>query len=139
MTATPFVAREHVRWGDVDLAGVVRYDAFLRFVEFAEGEFFRTLGYPLADLYGRGDVWLPRRMLHLDYLAPARLDELLRVAVTVARIGESSLALDFAVARDADGTPLATINEVLVCVDDAFRKRRLPDDLRASLEAYAKA
>lgn len=133
----PFVAREHVRWGDVDLAGVVRYDAFLRFVEHAEGEFFRALGYPLAELYGRGDVWLPRRMIHLDFLAPARLDELLRVAVTIGRIGESSIALEFAVARDADDTPLATITEVLVCVDDAFHKRSLPDDLRATLEERA--
>lgn len=135
---TPFVAREHVRWGDVDLAGVVRYDAFLRFVEHAEGEFFRELGYPLAELYGRGDVWLPRRMIHLDFLAPARLDELLRVSVTIERIGDSSIALDFAVARDSDDTPLATITEVLVCVDDAFRKRMLPEDLRATLEKRAR-
>ena len=46
MSKTPFVIHEHVRWGDVDYAGIIRYDAYTRFMELAESELFRSIGIP---------------------------------------------------------------------------------------------
>ena len=40
----PFVVHEYVRWGDVDIVGIIRYDAYLRFFEFAESELLRAVG-----------------------------------------------------------------------------------------------
>jgi YbgC/YbaW family acyl-CoA thioester hydrolase len=89
--------RERVRWSDVDTSGIIRWDAYTRFVELAETELFRAVGYPYETLWQKLDLWLPRVQFHLDMRAPARLDELLETEIRVARIGRSSIRLEFAV------------------------------------------
>jgi acyl-CoA thioester hydrolase len=87
--------RDYVRWSDVDTAGIIRWSAYVRFIEVAETEFFRGLGFPYATLFDRLNVWLPRVQLHFDYRNPAKLDELLDVEVWVGRVGNSSIRLEF--------------------------------------------
>ena len=53
MTKQPFVLQEYVRWGDVDPAGIIRYDAYLRFYELGESELFRSLGLAYRDIFSR--------------------------------------------------------------------------------------
>ena len=50
MTGRPFEVVEHVRWADVDLAGIMRFSAVPRFVELAEQELMRAAGYPYSRL-----------------------------------------------------------------------------------------
>jgi len=95
----PFRMQEHVRWSDVDASGIIRWSAFTRLVELAETELFRAAGFPYASLWDRLDVWLPRVQCHFDYRSPARLDELLDIEIWVARIGHSSIRLEFALRR----------------------------------------
>src|SRR4249919_3686184 len=83
--------QEHVRWSDVDVSGVICWSAYVRFVEIAETELFRALGYPYATLWDQLDIWLPRVQVHFDYRNPVRLDELLDIEVWVGRIGRSSI------------------------------------------------
>ena len=42
----PFIISEYVRWGDIDLAGIICYGAYIRFFELAETEIFRAAGLP---------------------------------------------------------------------------------------------
>ncbi len=42
---------EYVRWSDVDASSIIRWSAYTRFVELAETEFFRTIGFPYATLW----------------------------------------------------------------------------------------
>jgi len=101
---SPVIARRHrvqeyVRWSDVDVSGIIRWGAYVRFVELAETELFRAAGFPYATLWDRLDIWLPRVQFHLDYRNPARLDELLDIEIWVGRIGRSSIRLEFAVKK----------------------------------------
>ena len=98
-TARRHSVQEYVRWSDVDVSGIIRWDTYVRFVEMAETELFRAAGFPYATLWDRLDVWLPRVQFHLDYRKPARLDELLDVEIWVGRIGRSSMRLEFAVKK----------------------------------------
>jgi acyl-CoA thioester hydrolase len=91
--------QEHVRWSDVDVSGIIRWDAYVRFVEMAETELFRAAGFPYATLWDRLDIWLPRVQFHIDYRNPVRLDELLDIEIWVGRIGRSSIRLEFAVKK----------------------------------------
>ncbi|HWQ39892.1 MAG TPA: thioesterase family protein [Burkholderiales bacterium] len=106
---------EYVRWSDVDASGIIRWSTYPRFVELAETELFRAVGFPYATVWDRLDIWLPRVQLHLDYRQPARLDELLAVEIWVGRIGRSSIRLDFSMQKP-DG-PLADGYLVMVAVD----------------------
>lgn len=141
----PFVTHDWVRWADVDLAGVMRYDAYTRLVDVGETDFFRAIGMPISVAAERLGIWLPRKVMRFEYHAPARLDERLRVGVRVVRLGDSSCTIDFAIAvvsPDARRAPdaeraVATARLVMVCTGhDLAGKRSLPDALRQALAPY---
>src|SRR6202158_4962270 len=87
--------QEYVRWSDVDASGIIRWSAYTRFLELAETELFRALGYPYATLWDRVAIWLPRVQVHFDYRNPVRLDDLVDIEIWIGRIGRSSIRFEF--------------------------------------------
>ncbi|MGH7625196.1 MAG: acyl-CoA thioesterase [Gemmatimonadaceae bacterium] len=140
MARTPFIVSEYVRWGDIDLAGIICYGAYIRFYEIAETEIFRTVGLPFRDMFEKYDMWLPRKVMHTEFYVPARLDDRLKVVTYFSHAGRTSLTINFDV-MSADGSTLhAAAFQVLVCVSRAtFGKRPLPDAVRQAVEPYVMA
>ena len=133
----PFVISEYVRWGDIDLAGIICYGAYIRFYELAETEIFRAAGLPFREIFERYDMWLPRKVMHTEFFAPAVLDERLKVVTYFSRVGRTSLTINFDV-MSADGQTLhAAAYQVLVCVSrKSFEKRPLPQEIVKALEPF---
>lgn len=133
----PFVISEYVRWGDIDLAGIICYGAYIRFYELAETEVFREAGFPFGEMFERYDMWLPRKVMHTEFVAPARLDDHLKVVTYFSHVGRTSLTINFDV-MSADGSELhAAAYQVLVCVQrTTFEKRPLPDELVHALVPF---
>ena len=127
--------RDRVRWSDVDVMGIVYYGRYLRFMEAAETEFFRAVGFPydvLADEYG---VWIARVRLECDYRAPAKLDDEIVCRAELRKIGGSSMTFEFPVDR-ADGTRLVTGVLVLAALDrNTLRPARIPEPLFAGMRS----
>jgi acyl-CoA thioester hydrolase len=120
-----------VYWEDTDASGVVYHAGYLRFLERARTEWLRSLGVgQRARLEAGQPVFAVRRML-LDFHAPARLDDLLRVTVAAARRRGASMDLDQHVFRE-DGTLLVSAGVQVVCIDGRFRPVRMPPDLLES-------
>jgi acyl-CoA thioester hydrolase len=98
------------------------------YFDLARTEFHRHLGRMHLD-----NVDFAMRAMTVEYLAPARFDDLLEVFVRVDRIGTTSITYDHAAYRIDDGTLMATAKATLVCialaerhavpVPDAFRER----------------
>src|SRR5258706_206015 len=101
MTPGPFIIEEYVRWSDVDFAGIIFYGSYVRFFEIAETELFRACGLAYARVFDRYDIFLPRKAVHSEFYVPARLDDRLRVATYVGRVGTKSMTLNFDVLRGA--------------------------------------
>jgi acyl-CoA thioester hydrolase len=133
-----FRVGEFVRWGDVDLAGIICYGAYVRFFEIAETELFRAVGYPYSYLFEHFDFWLPRAALHFEFRKPALLDDHLDVEIWVSHVGNSSLRLQFEVHKsDPERTVTADGYAVLVAVARRdLRPIPLPPELIAALEPY---
>lgn len=137
MTPRPFTIDEHVRWSDVDYAGIIFYGAYVRFFEIAETELFRAAGVPYSEVFDRYDIWLPRVHLTCDFQHPARLDDTLRVAAYFTRFGTTSLHINFDVLHVDAGALAAVGQEVLVCADrSTARPKPLPAELRRILEPF---
>ena len=137
MSATPFVIEEYVRWSDVDFAGIIFYGSYVRLFEIAETELFRACGLAYAKVFDRYDIFLPRKAVHSEFYWPARLDDRLRVATYVGRVGTKSMTLNFDVLRDDRPTLGAAGWMVLVCVDrKRLKPRPLPDGLLAALAPH---
>ena len=138
MTAPrPFVVHERVRWADVDLVAIMRFSAFPRLVEVAEQELLRAAGLPYATLFAAPRIWMPRRRLEIDYIAPARLDDDLALVTYVSRMGDTSLTLQVDVRNAASQTLIAAATMVVVCVTvEGFAKRPLPRITREQLAPF---
>jgi YbgC/YbaW family acyl-CoA thioester hydrolase len=127
------VVRERVRWGDVDKMDVVYYARYLRFMEAAESEFFRALGFPYDRISGELGVWIARVKLEVTFKAPARLDDEIVCRAELIKVGGSSMTFAFPIDR-ADGTRLADGILVLAALDrETLRATRLPAALRDTL------
>ena len=127
----PFVCPIRVRFVDTDTSGRIHHTAMLRHFEAAEQEFFRSLGIQYQDR-SSGAFGLPRVHVECDFTGPIVYDDLLDIAVSVQRIGGSSLTLGF----DAtiQGRPVARGKFVIVCLDFCtWRSRPLPDEFALAL------
>ena len=122
-----------VYYEDTDFSGVVYHASYLRFLERGRTETLRILGIDQADLFAGGDVgamaFAVRRMA-IEWLKPARMDDLLVIETKIAAIGGASLDLRQRVLRDDLALLTATVTVALVA---AGRPARLPAELRKKL------
>ncbi|MGH7663588.1 MAG: acyl-CoA thioesterase [Gemmatimonadaceae bacterium] len=133
----PFVMSEYVRWGDIDLAGIICYGAYIRFYEMAETEIFRAMGLPFGEVFERHGIWLPRKIMHTEFHSPAVLDEHLSVLTYFTRVGHTSLTINFDVMDATRSSLRATAYQVLVCVDrKEFAKRPLPREIAGAVQQF---
>lgn len=129
---------EYVRWEDIDAAGIINYQAYLRFFGLAEAELLRSAGLNYRFLFEVLGIWLPRVRVECNFLKPARLDELLIVEAFFSKIGKTSVSLDFEVRRKTDPAELvATGRYVLVCVRQKdFTPVPVPEELRTRVSPF---
>lgn len=133
-----FTVSEYVRWEDIDAAGIINYQAYLRFFGLAEVELFRSCGLSYRTLFEQLGIWLPRVHVECDFFVPVTLDELLLVDAFFGRIGTSSIHLNFEVRRSQDrDTVVATGKYILVTVRRGeFKPAPVPEMLREKLAPY---
>ena len=120
-----------VYYEDTDAGGIVYYANYLKFIERARTEWVRGLGLDQAALRAAGQMFAVRRLV-AEYLAPARLDDLLRVETAVQTVSGARITLRQAVWRGAEQLFAAEV--VLVCLTLAGRAVRLPPALRAAAD-----
>jgi acyl-CoA thioester hydrolase len=132
-----FTIEEHVRWSDVDRAGIIYYGQFLRFFEIAETELFRSVGLPYSKVFDGFDIWLPRVQIHFDFHKPLMLDDLIEVSAYVGRFGNKSLTLRFEVNKKGETDSVADGHVVLACVSrSTFKSVPVPADIVDALRPY---
>jgi YbgC/YbaW family acyl-CoA thioester hydrolase len=133
-----FSVSEYVRWEDIDAAGIINYQAYLRFFGLAEVELFRSCGLSYRTLFDELGLWLPRVHVECDFFHPVTLDELLIVDAYFGKIGNSSIHLNFEVHRsEAPDIIVATGKYILVAVKRGeFKPTAVPDEVREKLAKY---
>lgn len=112
-----------VYYEDTDLAGIVYYANYLKFIERARSEWVRSLGINQTALKAQGLVFAVRRV-EADYLRPAVYDDLLTIETTEISRSPARLTLLQTVRRDA--TDLFVAKVTLVCLTDKGTPTRLP-------------
>jgi acyl-CoA thioester hydrolase len=90
-----FVTNRRVEFVDTDMAGIVHFTNFFRYMEQAEAEFFRSQGHSLASTTNGSGVGWPRVAASASFKAPAYHNDVLEVRIFVRRRGFKSLTLQF--------------------------------------------
>jgi YbgC/YbaW family acyl-CoA thioester hydrolase len=132
-----FVHRQLVQFVDTDMAGIVHFSNFFRYMEAAEDAFLRTVGVPLVHSDQGSHASLPRLSARCDFRSPARYGDTLEVAVVVRELREKTIryAFEFSTLgrRVAEGEVLAIYCEM---ADQQLRSVPLPESFRRALEPY---
>jgi acyl-CoA thioester hydrolase len=127
-----YSALSRVWFSDTDAQGVVYYGRYLPYFDHARTEYHRHLGG--TSVQGAEFVM---RASQVEYLAPARFDDLLESFVRVSRIGRSSVTYECAAYRLPDEVLMVTATQTLVLVD--LRTRRpspVPEGMRRILRDF---
>ena len=122
-----------VYYEDTDLAGVVYYANYLRFIERGRTEWVRERGVDQWRLREEEGLVFAVRKLEADYHLPARFDDVVEVRTTMVEGSGARVVLEQEIWRDADR--LFSARVTLVAMDALGRPRRIPAPLAGSPEA----
>jgi acyl-CoA thioester hydrolase len=129
-----------VYYEDTDAAGVVYYANYLKYFERCRSEWLRAIGHDQRHLAREHLLGFVVRSVTLDYLKPARLDDLLDIDLSVEKLGRAQIVFrQSAVLRRPDGDDVCVSGRIQVaCVNVAVMKpAAIPGWLRTSLEQLA--
>lgn len=90
-----FKITRRVEFSDTDMAGIVHFSNFFRYMETAEHAFFRSLGHSVVLKDFDPPMGLPRVHAECDYLKPLRFEDEVEIQLLVAEKGAKSLAYQF--------------------------------------------
>jgi acyl-CoA thioester hydrolase len=117
-----------VYYEDTDLAGIVYYANYLKYIERARSEWVREIGVDQRRLKAERGIVFAVRRVEADYLSPARFDDLLSVETAVQAVTVARIVLRQRVMRDE--VVLFDARVTLVALADDGRPARLPAELR---------
>jgi len=133
---TPHRFDLRVYYEDTDLAGIVYYANYLKFIERARTEWVRGLGIDQGRLKAETGIVFAVRRVTADYLRPARFDDLLTVETRPAALSAARIVLAQDVLRA--GERLFAAEVTLVALTGTGRPARLPADIRRALGGTAR-
>jgi acyl-CoA thioester hydrolase len=123
-----------VYYEDTDAGGIVYHAAYLHFAERARTEMLRAQGFDHVGLQREHGILFAVRRCTIEFMAPARLDDLLMVETRPLRLGGARMVLEQKVIRDE--TVLVVLEvELAVLARQDLRPRRLPEAVRAGFTA----
>jgi len=117
--ATAFTTSRRVEFADTDMAGLIHFSIFYRYMEEAEHAFLRSLGTRVYEPQSDGTTisW-PRVSAECTFHSPAYFEDELEVRLSVVRIGRSSLALGYDFWKQDTHIASGSIKTVCCRIDD---------------------
>src|SRR5688572_720350 len=132
-----------VEFSETDMAGIMHFSNFFRWMEACEAAFYRSLNLPLISFVPGSVVGWPRVRASCDYKAPLRFNDVIEVRLLVKEVRTKGVVYVFQFRKFIDGKVqplvLAQGEMVAVCVTSdasgAMVAQPIPGDVRARLEA----
>lgn len=130
-----FRLRRLVEFADTDMAGILHFANYFRYLEAAEHAYLRACGLAVVLHYDGKTVSFPRVSASCEYLEPARFQDVLDIEVRVEHTGQSSIRYAFTVLRDEKPLARARFTVVLcrLLPGHGLEKIAIPDPLRVQI------
>jgi acyl-CoA thioester hydrolase len=120
-----------VRWMECDAQGIVFNGAYMGYLEIAQAEYFRNLGFSIYKVAQRGFFDSAVVKAILEFKAPARVDDILELHARVSRIGNTSLTLDVEIYLQDSAKMLTALQAVYVgFYPESGTTRPVPHEIR---------
>lgn len=117
--AHEFKLTRRVEFSETDLAGIMHFSAFFRWMETAEHAFYRSLGFSAHGRQDGREIGMPRVHAECDYMAPLRFEDEVEIHLLVREKNQKSLKLEFNFYNQNANPPVKAAQGSLtvVCVD----------------------
>jgi len=133
-----FVTRRRVEFMDTDMAGIVHFATFFRYMETAEHELLRKLGIPVVARLDERPLGWPRVSCGFEYRRPVRFPGEIEVHLGVARLGDKSITYQAQIVQEAK--VLAEGHSTCVCCEigpgHELKAIAVPGDIVEKLQPY---
>ena len=133
-----FVLPRRVEFVDTDMAGIVHFTAFFRYMETAEHELFRSLGLSLVDRDREPGLGWPRVHCGFDFIKPLRFGDEVEIRMGVAQIGGTSITYEAEIV--CGGEVVARGHSTSACCEvgpgGRMRPVPVPGDVGEKLKQY---
>lgn len=126
-----------IYYEDTDFTGLVYHASYLRFMERGRSDFIRLLGIDQGELFEQTAKEAPGfhfvvRSMKLDFLKPARVDEVIEVVTRPGEVGGASIILEQSIERGGETLIAADVRIAFVAGE---KPQRIPAALRKALHA----
>lgn len=136
MLEKQFIWPIRVYYEDTDSGGVVYHSNYLNFMERARTEWLRSLGFGQEKLLRETGMAFAVTKMDIHFLAPARLDDALKVSVTLVKRGRASLHLAQEICREADAKLLVRATAKVAMLNKSFKPARMPGNFLVAITNY---
>jgi len=117
-----------VYWEDTDAGGVVYHARYLHFLERARTEWLRSCGYEQGHMSAAIDLVFAVRSMNLEFIKPAKLDDLLTVRITLSECRRVRFTVQHQLLRD-DTVLLTGQAEIACLAASTFKPNAIPEPL----------
>jgi len=134
-----FETTRRVEFCETDMAGIVHFSNFYRWMEQAEHEFFRSLGLTIVNHHSHDKtIGWPRVSANCRFESPARYNDVLDIELTVQRIGVKSLTYDVRFSLDGRAVAKGTMKTVCctITADEGLRSIEIPEEYTSKLSEH---
>lgn len=131
-----FTLKRTVEFAETDMAGIMHFANFFRWMEACETAFYRSLRLPLISFMPGQVVGWPRVAVSCEFRAPLRFGDTASVQLLVKKIGTRSVTYLFRFTRGAE--LLARGELTAVCVKSDAKGRMVSAPLPAKVRAKLK-
>ncbi len=129
------IQRYRIYYEDTDAGGVVYYANYLKYLERARTELLRALGFEQRQLAEETGLAFAVRSLTVEYLRPAKLDDLVEVTTHVVTLGRAQVTFGQSITRMNEALLTATVR--VACLDLARGKAAaMPPEIHQQLALH---
>jgi acyl-CoA thioester hydrolase len=134
-----FSLNVRIYYEDTDVAGVVYYANYLRYLERARTEWLRATGFELDHIQDHLQAVFVVRRVEADYHLPAKLGDIITVTCEPTKVGHSKLIVNQRVFRGASGGDVggellfSAVVTLAYIASDLSRPIPMPPEMRAAM------
>lgn len=122
---------------ECDAQGIVFNGAYMGYLEIAQAEYFRHLGFSIYKVAQRGYFDSAVVKATLEFKAPARVDDVLELHARISAIGNTSITLEVEIYPQGSGRLLTTMQGIYVGFHpESVTTRPVPQELRTLVDHF---
>jgi acyl-CoA thioester hydrolase len=132
---TEFSLTHRVQFSETDMAGVVHFANYFRWMEIVEHAFFRSLGLSVMMTHEAVEIGWPRVACSCEFHGPARFEDEITLTLRVTKVGGKSLSYEVDFLKDAAMLARGKLTSVCVALQaDTFKAIAIPPAVREKLQ-----